>query len=110
MAGNSEVEEVLKPSTMLLPKAVVDPLTTRSGETAPLKTYREGLEAAPDWKRLVPEGLISYQRTSLPAPPLAVCCVQIATPPRAGSSAETACVSRASSVSSTLEVPSCGAF
>src|SRR6266849_1781565 len=55
-----------------------------------------------------PFGSISYQRTSLPAPPATVCCVQTAVPPCDGSAPETACVRRASRLSSTLLDPFCG--
>ena len=88
-------EEVLKPSTILLPYAVIGPVTIRSEEMAPLKTHRLGLETVPDWNRLgagelaVRDGFISYQSISLPAPPATVCCAQIAILPNLGSKAAT---------------------
>ena len=47
LASNVLDEEVSNPRPILLPKAVVAPFTTRSGEMAPLKTYRVELCAIP---------------------------------------------------------------
>src|SRR5215211_1177832 len=86
------------------------PLTARSGEIAALKLYVEGLVTSPDWNVPLPERLSSYQRTSAPAPPATVCCVQSACfPPCDGSIADTACVTRPSSVSRRSALPFCGA-
>src|ERR1700736_529058 len=56
-------------------------------------------------------GSSSYQRTTVPAPPAIVCCVQSASaPPALGSAAATACVRRLSSESSLSELPGWGTF
>src|SRR5438105_1145384 len=84
---------------------------TRSGETAPLKTYSDELVAAPDWNRAWWTGSISYHRSSLRPPALrTACCVQMATAACDGSTPETACVRRPSSVSRTAAVPDWGAL
>src|SRR5881227_3361041 len=76
MAGNAVVDEVVNPVTMFPPKYRLDrgtPLTARSGEMAPLKTYRFASVMSPDWNRALFATSISYQRNSAPAPPKMVC-------------------------------------
>src|ERR671925_1075131 len=92
---------------MLPPKELVVPL--RSGETAPFQTKSDGSFTTPDWKS-EPLGLISYQRSSVPAPPATAWAVQIATAFAFGSTAATAASKRPSSVSRRYELPFCGAL
>src|SRR6266540_4544687 len=103
MAGQSFGEDVVKPTTRLLPKnrrARFAPLIRRSEETPPLNTYRVGLVALPDWNSTELATSISYHRTSAPVPPNTVCWVHRATAPACeGSMAEMALVSRPSGVS-----------
>src|SRR5207249_9573025 len=95
---------------MLLPKVLELPLFARSGEIAPFQTNSELLVAEPDWKRAPAAGSSSYQRSSEPAPPKTACAVQTASLfPCAGSTAATAASKRPSRVSSTYELPFCGA-
>src|SRR5579859_4601184 len=92
---------------MLPPWAAPEELTVRSGETTPLNTHPVELLTAPDWNRLCPATLTSYQRTSVVVDPCAtVCAVQTAVaPPWFGSTADTAWVNRPSSASSVSLVP-----
>src|SRR5437867_9969093 len=109
IAGNAFADDVLNVSAIDPPKALsVELATARSGETAALNAYRVELVTFPE-SRSAPFGAISYQRTSAPAPPLTVCCVQTPSRPSEGSNAATACVSRASDVSSRFFVRRCGA-
>src|ERR1700680_2771667 len=74
-AGRVVDDEVVTSITMLPPNLAVAPFTKRSGDTAPLKMYRLLLVNLPVWRVLEVAGLISYQRTSAPAPPMTVCWV-----------------------------------
>src|SRR3954454_20065387 len=95
---------------MFEPNALVAPLTTRSGEIAPLNVNRLALVTVPLWNRVWVAGAISYQRTWAPAPPNTVCWVHRPTDvPCAGSIADTAWVFRVSDVSRVLPLPFCGA-
>src|SRR6266571_8868571 len=102
IAGYVVAEDVLTLIAMLSPNAPAAPLFARSGETAPFQTNSEPLLTAPDWRREPAFGSISYQRSSVPAPPYTACAVQIATAlPCPGSTAATAASKRPSSVSRT---------
>src|SRR5205814_5131815 len=107
--GNVAVELVLKFMTIALPPPFVPPLTWRFGVIAPLNSNRDGLVTLPLWNSECVAGLISYQRTSAPAPPLTVCCVQSANLlPCPGSIAAWAWVLRVSELSILNDVPFCG--
>src|SRR5438034_4930819 len=101
MFGNVPAEDVLTDIAMLSPNDALVPLFARSGEIAPFQMKSELLVAAPDWKREPAVGSISYQRSSVPAPPNTAWAVQRAIwPPWPGSAAATAASKRPSSVSS----------
>jgi len=69
IAGNVSAEDVLTDMAMLSPNDPVVPLLARSGEIAPFQMKSELFVAAPDCKREPAPGSISYQRSSVPAPP-----------------------------------------
>src|SRR5438128_6174803 len=73
IAAHVLADEVLNPITMLRPvraEASVASSAARSGEIAPLNTYRLGSLAFPLCETVgVPAVLISYHRSSDPAPP-----------------------------------------
>src|SRR5438034_4849710 len=112
IAGNEVDDDVVNPMTNALPWAAPVGFTVRSGDIAPLNTYRLLFLTVPDWK-MVGEafgvGWISYQFSWAPAPPSTLWAVQIMSRPVRGSIAETACSRRPSSVSSTFVVPCWGA-
>src|SRR5512132_2731809 len=101
MAGNVLAGDVLTDIAMLSPHDPLVPVLARSGEIAPFQTKSEVLVADPDCKREPAAGLISYQRSSVPAPPKTAWAVQRPIwPPWPGSVAATAASKRPSSVSS----------
>jgi hypothetical protein len=111
MAGNVFAEDVLTDIAMLSPNDALVPVLARSGEMAPFQTKSELLVADPDCKRVPAAGAISYQRSSVPAPPKTAWAVQRAIwPPWPGSVAATAASKRPSSVSSRYGLPCSGAF
>src|SRR5438093_7864790 len=108
MAGNEFDDDVVNPMMNALPWAVPDGFTVRSGDIAPLNTYRLLSLTVPDWKiegESFGVGCTSYQFSWAPAPPATLWAVQIMFRPVRGSMAETACSRRPSSVSSTFVVP-----
>src|SRR5262249_49746955 len=99
MAGNADAEDWTTSMTMSPPNSLLEPLTRRSGDTAPSKMKLDGLLMVPFWIRLWVAGLISYQRTWEPTPPRTACWVhRAAAPPRAGAMASPAWGLRASRV------------
>ena len=96
---------------MLSPKAALDPVLARSGETAPFQTKSDGLLTLPDWSSEPDVGSSSYQRSSVPPPPKTAWAVQTASVlPCPGSTAATEASKRPSRVSSRFELPCSGAF
>jgi len=81
IAGNVTADDVLTDMAMLSPNDALVPLLARSGEIAPFQMKSELLVAAPDWKREPAVGSISYQRSSVPAPPKTAWAVQRAVLP-----------------------------
>src|SRR5437867_4985104 len=82
-------DEVLNPITMLRPvraEASAASSDARSGEIAPLNTYRSVSLTFPVCESAgAPAVLISYHLFSDPAPPNTACAVQIAVAPMRGS-------------------------
>ena len=73
MAGKALAEDVVKPTTMSLPKACTVPPAARSDDIAPLNAYRLGSLTTPFWNSAAPATLISYQLTCEPPPPNTAC-------------------------------------
>src|SRR5437016_4770195 len=100
---------------MSLPNIAAEPLTSRSGETAPSNAYSVDDVTDPLWHMAWVLVFSSTQRTWLPAPPATVCWVHSPTagPPLAvrhmPSTADTAWVKRPSIVSSRKVDPLSGA-
>src|SRR5712691_4074794 len=98
---------------MASPWALPVKLTVRSFEIPPLNAYSDESVAAPDCRTVgvrSGSGLISYQRTSEPAPPATAWHTQTAVFPKVGSGPDTEWVRRPSRVSTWLLVFFCGAF
>src|SRR5690348_5240186 len=97
IAGFELDDDVLRFITMLLPN--VPKFCERSLEIPPSKTYSELDDTVPDCSNADVPTLISYQRSTDPAPPLIACAVHSARALSRGSTEIVACIGRPSSVS-----------